>query len=61
MIALIIIVLLLIGLIGGAFMCDTMMADGCIETLFFFIFGALASVALAVGISAMIAIIIELV
>ena len=61
MIALPIIVLFLIGLIGGAFMCDIMTADGCIETLFFFIFGALASVALAVGFLAMIAMIVELV
>lgn len=58
MIVLVIVVLLLIGLIGGAVMCDVMMADGCMETLFAFILGALASIAVAVGFGAMLGIII---
>ena len=61
MIVLVIIGLVVIGFIGGAFMCDAMMVDGCLETLFGFVAGALMFIGVYVGISAMIAIIIELV
>ena len=59
MIVLVIIVLILIGLIGGAFMCDAMMADGCLETVVGFTLGALMFIGMSVGIVAMMVIIIE--
>jgi hypothetical protein len=58
MITLAIIGLVIFGLIGGALMCDAMMADGCLETVVGFAFGALMFVGVYVGIASMMAIII---
>lgn len=58
MITLAIMGLVIFGVIGGALMCDAMMVDGCLETLFAFMLGVLASIGVYVGIATMIAIII---
>ena len=58
MITIAIIGLVIFGVIGGALMCDAMMADGCLETLVVFVLGALMFVGVYVGIATMIAIII---
>lgn len=51
--------LVIVGFIGGAFMCDAMMVDGCLETIVGFTLGALMFIGVYVGFVAMIAIIIE--
>ena len=57
MITLAIIGLVIFGVIGGAFMCDAMMVDGCLETLVVFAFGAFGTL-MFIGIVSMMAIII---
>ena len=58
MITLAIIGLVLFGVIGGALMCDAIMADGCLETFLGFVLGALMFIGVYIGIASMMAIII---
>ena len=58
MMTLAIVGLVIFGVIGGALMCDAMQADGCLETVVGFAFGALMFIGIYVGIASMMAIII---